>query len=57
MYGKREAILLSGRKYSFFKKKHGLKFLNVEINLIDFFFPDVTHPVGNVRYELLTNLQ
>jgi hypothetical protein len=39
------------------KKKYRLKFLNVEINLTDFFFPDVTHPVGNVRYELLTKLQ
>jgi len=41
----------------FKRNKQRLKFLNFEIHLIHLFFQDMTHPVGNVRYELLTKPQ
>jgi hypothetical protein len=34
-----------------------MKFLKFEIHLIRLFFQDMTHPVGNARYELLTKPQ
>jgi hypothetical protein len=38
-------------------EKQRLEFLNVEIDLADFFFTGMMHPAGNVTYELLTKLQ